>query len=192
MPLTFPVAVLLCDVGEPSGSPLTTAAAEAVIGPDGAWSVLDGWRRATYGYLDVSDSRVIPTTLEISPGELIEGSEMDSSGRVTRYTMSRRKIGDRAVELAEDAGHDLSEFAGVIVIARQGTLQYRGKPVKPYRAGAASLSDGRKMCDLAHDAWLYTMAHEVGHIFGYPESFGLRTRAWGWNDPPFSLTPYLR
>ena len=67
-----------------------------MIGPDGAWSVLDGWRRATYGYLDVSDSRVIPTTLEISPGELIEGSEMDSSGRVTRYTMSRRKIGDRA------------------------------------------------------------------------------------------------
>lgn len=190
MPTNHPVAVLRCDIGEPAGDQPPLSAYEAVIGPGGPLSVLDGWSRATFGYLNLSGSRVIPDVLRIDASELVEGeATRDRDTGTRRYSMSRRKVGDRAVELAEDAGWDMSGFLGVVVIARQGVLRHRGLAVRPYRGGASSLSDGRLMCDLAHDAPLYLMAHEVGHVFDYPESFGLRSRAWDWNDPPFDVTP---
>src|SRR5690606_39987619 len=71
-----------------------------------------------------------------------------------------RKVGDRAVALAEEAGHVMDRFDGIVVVANQGDLRHEGRPVRPYRGGASSLSDGRLMCNLAVDETLYLRSEE--------------------------------
>jgi len=185
------IAVLRCDIGDPPVPNPPVTAYEDVFGPDGPDTVLGGWTRATSGHPDLGGSTVVRELLRMSPSELVDedATERDRRGRVVTYGMSRRKVGDRAVALAEEAGHDMDRFDGIVVVANQGDLRHEGRPVRPYRGGASSLSDGRLMCNLAVDETLYLMAHEVGHVLGYPEAYGVRTRAWGWNEPPFDLTP---
>lgn len=190
MAVSVRLAVLRCDIGNPTSPNPPVAAYRDVLGPGGPATVLGGWREATYGYLDTRDSLVVPDVLRMTASDLVEGAATrdPSDGRVA-YSMSRRKVGDRAVELAQEAGHDLGEEDGVVVIANQGRLRHEGRPVRPYRGGSASLSDGRPMCDLAVDASLYLMAHEVGHVLGFLEAYGILTGSWSWNEPPFDRTP---
>jgi len=190
MPSSLRIAVMRCDIGDPAAPNPPLSAYRDVFGPDGPETVLGGWSRATFGYLRLGTSIVVPDVLRMTASELVdEGSLSRDDDGQRRYSMDRRKVGDRAVALAEEAGRDLDDVDGVVVIANQGELRYKRRQVRPYRGGASSLSDGRPMCNLAVDASLYLMAHEVGHVLGYPESFGVRSRAWGWNDPPFDLTP---
>jgi hypothetical protein len=183
----FPLAVLRVDIGNPRGVPDPSSASyRALFAPGRHTGVLGYWEAVTYGYYELSGSKVFTRRLHIPIADVL-GPLGRRPDRTIAYTVQEREfIGNRVCELAGAAGIDLSPFRGLVIVLRQQAT-YRRRPVDQYGAGAAETSSGLPFCVFPVTGSHSIMAHEVGHVLGWAHSWGLLNGS-SWRPKPFDMT----
>ena len=187
MPVSFPLLVIRCEVGDPSAPRPRNASYRSMFGPARRGGILAFWEDATYGYFDFRGS-VISPIYDIATADVVGDRYTDDNGREA-YGFPRDKIGARAIALAAADGIDTGRFSGFVVLYRRpANLRFEGLPVDGFSGGAYGPAGGPKVAVLNVEATHRLMAHEVGHVLLLDHSWGLESGAYGWNDPPFNRT----
>ncbi|TDQ53732.1 hypothetical protein [Actinorugispora endophytica] len=192
MPKRIPVLVLRCDLGDPVAGAVVNGARtpdrplgsvyQEVVGPQGRRSLLRFWRDASLGHLDLRGSRLSPV-LGIDVADVVDADSPRDGRGDPEWRLSRGRMLAAALAAARARGVDTQAFTAFVVVVRQGRLRFGGREVAPFTGGAVGTA---AIVPIGADH--FTFAHEIGHALGFPHTWGVRTPAWGWFDPPFDLT----
>ena len=186
MPVSFPLLVIRCEVGDPAAPRPRNASYRSMFGPARRGGILAFWEDATYGYFDfrgsvispVYDSR--PPTCRRSVYRRRRSRGLRLSARQDRRprhrARGRRRHRHRALQRL------------LVLYRRPANLRFEGLPVDGFSGGAYGPAGGPKVAVLNVQATHRLMAHEVGHVLLLDHSWGLESGAYGWNDPPFNRT----
>ncbi|EJL31587.1 hypothetical protein PMI01_02749 [Caulobacter sp. AP07] len=148
--------------------------------------LLDYWTHNTNGYLDLVGSEMFPV-VNITLGAA--DRDRDSHGAFVNR-IGRLALAHKAIDATKAfAGRDLAEFGGFYIHVFPGTPLVLPDPSSP--SGQLSIAldlgsgmiDGRRFCAIPDQMTGHLlMAHELGHVVGFPDSFGILSSGIDWNN----------